>query len=98
MNDELKQSVLNVTEQKIPALIASGGTVVTGISTVMQMIPAVLGAVASLVGIIVSVILCYFAWRKNRAEIAQIKAETMIIERREKERLFNLIHDNEHDG
>lgn len=88
MKKELLENALDVAEQKIPAVIASGGTVVTGISTYNSWLPSVIGMFGTIVGIIVSCILLYFSVKKMRAEMKQVKLVTTIISRKEEERLL----------
>lgn len=76
-----------MAEQKIPALIASGGTVVTGVSTYNSWLPMAVGCFASLVGAGVSCFLGYLAWKKNNEELRQARLVTSIIARKENERL-----------
>jgi hypothetical protein len=87
LNDELKQSVLDaVIERPLIVGTASGGTAITGVSTWLELIPTVLGCIASLTGILVSLGLFYFSWQKHKAEMKKLRLATNIIERREEER------------
>ncbi len=90
MKEELGQSVLDaVIERPMIVGTASVSTIGTGLSTYLELIPAVLGSLASLVGIIISCSLCYLAWKKDRREARRAVIIDDIIRQRERERLEN---------
>ena len=73
---------------KASAAIASGlVTAGTGASTYLELLPAILGSVASAVGIIVSMGLFSLAVKKNRLERKQLHLAIAVLEEKEAERL-----------
>ena len=88
MNVELQRNAVNVVGQKASAAIASGVvTAGTGVSTYLEILPAILGSVASVVGIIVSAGLFSLAVKKNRLERKQLHLTIAVLEEKEAERL-----------
>ena len=66
MKDELQQNVIAAAGQKMIAGTASGSTVIAGISTYCELLSPVVGVVGVVSGTIVSFILCYLSWKKDR--------------------------------
>jgi uncharacterized membrane protein YfcA len=70
--------------------IASGVSAITtgtGLGTVLDWIPDDIGKLATLVGIILSIVLIYTHWRKGRIEYKKIQLEIRILKEREAERI-----------
>lgn len=80
MNAELRQSVVSAAGQKVSAGTASGGTLAAGLGTYFEILPALLGSLASMVGIFVSTGLFYLAWKKNRLERKQLHLQIAVLE------------------
>jgi len=59
---------------KIGAAV-SGGTTATGISTWFEYIPADIGKLATLIGIVLSIVLIYVHLKKGRLERALLKEQ-----------------------
>lgn len=79
---------MNVVGQKVSAAIASGVvTGATGASTYFELLPALLGSIASAVGIVVSLGLFSLAIKKNRLERKQLHLTIAVLEEKESERL-----------
>lgn len=88
MSVELPQNAISVVGERAGAAIASGAvTTGTGLSTYFELLPAVLGSIASAVGIIVSCGLFYLAVKKNRLERKQLHLTIAVLEEKEAERL-----------
>ena len=87
MSAELQQSVVSAAGQKANALIASGGTLAAGMGTYFKILPALLGSLASITGILVSTGLFYLAWKKNRLERRQLHLQISVLESKEAERV-----------
>lgn len=62
-----KSKMDNVIGQKLSAG-ASGGTVITGISTYFELLPGLLGCLASLAGMTLSIVLIYWHIKTKRLE------------------------------
>ena len=58
-----------ISQQKIAPVATSGGTILTGVATVLEKLPVVLGCVASIAGIVLSIVLtvtCIKKWRLEK--------------------------------
>lgn len=64
----------------------AAATTGTGLATILEMIPNDIGKLATLVGIILSVVLIYTHWRKGRIEYKKIQLEIAILEGKEEDR------------
>ena len=73
------EKLVNKIGQKIGAA-TSGGTLLTGISTYLEILPGLLGVVASLMGIILSVVVMYCTISKNRLERRILRGRVARIE------------------
>lgn len=88
MSVELQQSALNAAGEKASVAVASGlTTAAAGVSTYFQIIPALLGSIASATGIIISCGLFYLSWKKNRLERKQLHLQIAVLEEKEAERI-----------
>lgn len=63
------QGASNVVQNAKAASAVAAGTTGTGISTILEIIPADIGKIATLVGICLSLILIYTHLRKHRIEM-----------------------------
>lgn len=84
-------SVRSVAEQiasnpKVAGTV-SAATTGSGLGTVLDLIPNEIGKLATLVGIILSLVLIYTHWRRGRIEYAKTQLEIMILKEKEAERL-----------
>jgi ABC-type glucose/galactose transport system permease subunit len=86
LNDELQQNVLDAAGQKLIAGTASGGTVIAGISTYCEILSPVVGVVGVISGTIVSFVLCYLAWKKDRLYCMKERLIIATLEAKEAER------------
>lgn len=68
MKNEFTNGALNVVNDHIVASTVSGGTVLTGIATIFDLLPSALGSVASIIGIILAI-----------AQIRKIRVERRIL-------------------
>lgn len=66
--------------QKASAAFSSG-TVVTGLSTYFKILPEVFGAIASLTGIVLSIVLIYDRVKKGVLERKKLRIEISNLER-----------------
>lgn len=64
----------------------AAATTGTGLATILEMIPNDIGKLATLVGIILSIVLIYTHWRKGRIEYKKIQLEIAILEGKEEDR------------
>lgn len=69
------------------ASTVSAVTTGTGVGTVLDWIPDGIGKLATLVGIVLSLVLIYTHWRKGRIEYRKTLLEIKILEEKEAERL-----------
>lgn len=70
--------------------IASGVSAMTtgsGLGTLLDLIPDDIGKLATLVGIVLSVVLIYTHWRKGRIEYKKTQLEILILKEKEAERI-----------
>lgn len=63
------------------------GTIGSGLGTALEMIPNDIGKLATLIGIILSVVLIYTHLRKGRIEYEKVRLEIIILKEKEAERL-----------
>lgn len=66
--------------------VVSGLTTGTGLGTVLDYIPDDIGKLATLVGIVLSIVLIRNHWRKGRAETEKIQLEINALRLQEEER------------
>ena len=69
------------------AWLTGVGTMGTGIGTILEMIPENIGKLATLIGIILSVVLIFTHFRKGLVEYEKTKLEIVILKEKEAERL-----------
>lgn len=67
-----------VSDVKV-AWVTVMGTVGSGMGTVLKMIPNDVGKLATLVGIVLSIVLIYTHWRKGRIEYEKTRLEIAIL-------------------
>jgi len=75
----VKETLLNFAENLKTAIFTSVATVVTGASDVMGWIPDLLGTIAAVVGITLSLVLIYTHLRKGRSEYDKTMIEIEIL-------------------
>lgn len=85
MNQELQQNAIGAGE-KATAAIASGATVSAGLSTYLEIIPAIIGSLASFSGLTLSCVLIYCHIKKGRLERKQLRLQNSILEEKEANR------------
>ena len=54
--------------ENIGSIVTSGGSIITGIATFFKMLPVVLGCLASLAGITLSIVLIYCKLKESRLD------------------------------
>jgi len=86
LTGELPRNALDVAGQKASAAIASGGTLAAGAGTYFELLPAILGSLASLTGIVISLCLFRLAWKKSRLERQRLHLQIAVLEAKEAER------------
>lgn len=69
------------------ASTVSAATTTTGLGTFLDLIPNEIGKLATLVGIVLSLVLIYTHWRKGRIEYTKTQLEIMILMEKEAERI-----------
>lgn len=79
-----QQCVLNLIQTPKTAVTISSATIGTGVSTVMEVLPQSFGEVASLVGIILSVVLIYVHLRKSGIETRESEVKIAILKLKKK--------------
>ena len=88
MNAELQQNALNVVGQKASVVIASGAvTAGAGVSTYLEILPAITGFIGMSVGAFVSLGLFCLSIKMNRLKRKQIHLTIAVLEEKEAERL-----------
>lgn len=84
-------SVRSAVEQVVASpKIASGVSAITtgsGVGTFLDLIPDSIGKLATLIGIILSLVLIYTHWRRGRIEYEKTLLEIAILKKREAEHL-----------
>ena len=74
------------TDTKVAIVIATG-TTSTGIGSVLDWIPDDVGKLATVVGIVLSVVLIRTHWRKGNLEYKRLRMEIALLKDKEAERL-----------
>lgn len=69
------------------ASAVSTATTGTGLGTFLDLIPNEIGKLATLIGIVLSLVLIYTHWRKGRIEYKKIQLEILILKEKEAERI-----------
>lgn len=87
MSEELRQNVVNAAGEKLSAWIVSLGTVGTGLSTVLELLPTIIGGLSSLVGFGLSSVLIYGQIKKGRIErqLLYLQRDELIRKKQERE-------------
>lgn len=84
-------SVRSAAEQVIssPKIAGSVSAVTTGsgVGTILDVIPNDIGKLATLIGIVLSLVLIYTHWRRGRIEYEKTRLEIAILKEREAERI-----------
>lgn len=83
----VKEVVQELATNPKAASVVSTLTTSTGIGTLLNLIPNDIGKLATLVGIILSIVLIYTHWRKGRIEYKKTQLEINILMEKEAERL-----------
>jgi NADH:ubiquinone oxidoreductase subunit K len=73
--------VKDVAEKPLTAVFAAGATTGTGISQVFEFMPMIVGSIASIVGIIITILIYKMNSRKNKLEMKLMKAKLEQIEK-----------------
>ena len=73
-----------VVSGKVGAAV-SAATTGTGLGTVLDWIPPEIGKLATLVGIVLSLVLIYTHWRRGKSEYEKTMLEIAILKQQEKE-------------
>lgn len=84
-------SVRNAVEQvatspKIAGAV-SAVTTGSGVGTILDVIPDDIGKLATLIGIILSLVLIYTHWRRGRIEYEKTRLEIAVLKEKEAERI-----------
>lgn len=74
-----KNILLSYAENFKAAVLTSVATVITGLSDALELIPGMLGDIATVTGIVLSSVLIYTHWRKGRIEHTKTLIETEIL-------------------
>lgn len=84
-------SVRSAVEQVVSSPKIAGGvsavTTGSGVGTILDLIPDDIGKLATLIGIILSLVLIYTHWRRGRVEFEKTRLEIAILKEREAERI-----------
>jgi len=75
----VKNYLLNYVESVKAAVITVVATVFSGAVDAMELIPEMLGTIATITGIILSCVLIYTHWRKGRVEHTKTLLENEIL-------------------
>lgn len=76
----VRETLLSYAENLKMAIFTSVATVATGVSGVMEWIPNdFLATIATIIGIVLSLVLIYTHWRKGRSEYNKTLVETEIL-------------------
>lgn len=83
----VKEGLQQLTNNPRVASVVSTATTGTGVGTFLDLIPNDIGKLATLVGIMLSLVLIYTHWRKGRIEYKRTQLEIAILMEKEAERL-----------
>lgn len=83
----LRQIATELAQNDKVAASVAAATASSGAATWFDWIPGDVGKVATVVGIVLSIVLIYTHWRKGRAEHRKIMMEIDVLAEREYERL-----------
>ena len=78
-----KEVIVEVTQNAKIATTVSTFTTGIGLGTMFELIPHDIGKLATVVGIVLSIVLIYTHWRKGRIEYEKTKIELMILKTKE---------------
>lgn len=76
----------------------SAMTTGTGLGTLLDWIPNDIGKLATVVGIVLSMVLIYSHWRKGRIEYKKTQLEILILKEKETERIETALKRREAGG
>lgn len=82
-----KEGLQELASNPKVASMVSAATTGTGLGTFLEWIPNEIGKLATLVGIVLSLVLIYTHWRKGRIEYQKTQLEIAILKEKEAERL-----------
>lgn len=83
----LKQFANELAQNDKIAATVAAATTGSGTATMFEWIPADVGKLATVAGILLSIVLIYTHWRKGRIEYRKIKMEIDVLAEKERERL-----------
>jgi hypothetical protein len=87
----MKENLIELAENTRVAGSVAAATTGTGLGTILDLIPENIGKLATLIGIVLSLVLIYTHWRKGRIEYEKTRLEIMILKKKEEEREQALI-------
>lgn len=83
----VKEGVQQLASNPKIASGVSAMTTGTGLGTFLDWIPNDIGKLATLVGIVLSLVLIYTHWRKGRIEYQKTQLEILVLKEKEAERI-----------
>lgn len=83
----VKNSLVEIAQSTEVASVVSALTTITGLGTILDVIPEGIGKLATLVGIVLSVVLIYTHLRRDHLDHKKTKLEILIIEEKRIESL-----------
>lgn len=83
----VKEGLQELASNPKIASTVSAATTTTGIGTCLEWIPNEIGKLATLVGIVLSLVLIYTHWRNGRIEYQKTQLEIAILKEKEADRL-----------
>lgn len=86
LKDQVTNAVLTLAQSPKTAGTISAATVASGTGTYLDLIPDDIGKLATLIGIILSIVLIYTHLRKSHLEVKHAKLQMQIMQRREEDR------------
>lgn len=69
------QSIKEIFVSVKTAIGTAGATIITGLGSLVELIPTDIGKVASLVGVVVTLFLAYLQWKRSKREDAEHKLQ-----------------------
>jgi len=82
-----KEGLIELAQNPKIASAVGTATMGTGMGTIFDVIPNDIGKLATLVGIVLSLVLIYTHLRKGRAEYKKIELEILVLKEKEAERI-----------
>jgi len=81
----VKELLLELTKSQKAACVVSTVTTGTGLGKFLNMLPHYTGQIATVAGIVLSIVLIYTHWRKGRVEYRKTRLEIRILREKEAE-------------